>query len=108
MRSVPVPGVWPSAPRLSFGPEYRDLAPPRDCCVLCGVCVVGRVGGPKKRKEGCRRLVAIHGRDGATAAPREWFRTQETMMTHMRHAHHMRDGDDCDIPNNKEESRAYE
>ena len=64
--------IWPGVPR-SWAP--------RDCCVLCGVCVVGRVGGPKKRKRGCRRLVAIHGRDGAAAASHEWFRTQETMMS---------------------------
>ena len=35
----------------------------------------------KKRKRGCRRLVATHGRDGVAAASREWFHTQETMMS---------------------------
>jgi len=49
--------------------------------VLCGVCVVGRVGGPKKKKRGCRRLVIIRGRDGATTFPREKVsHTQKIMM----------------------------
>ena len=34
----------------------------------------------EKRKRGCRRLVAIHGRDGAAAAFRELFRTEDFMM----------------------------
>ena len=46
----------------------------------CGAAEAFPVGPPKKRKRGCRRLVAIHGRDGAAAACREMFRTQETMM----------------------------
>ena len=49
----------------------------------CGVCVVGGVGGPNKKDEGGVGglwLVAIRGRDGAAAASREWFRTQEIIM----------------------------
>ena len=49
--------------------------------MLCGVCVVGRVGGPKKKKRGCRRLVIVRGRDGATAVSREKVsHTQKIMM----------------------------
>ena len=52
MRSVPVPGVWPSALRLSFGPEYRDLAPPgiAACCVGRLCCWVG--GRSEKKGRG--------------------------------------------------------
>ena len=41
-------------------------------CLSCGVS--------EKRKRGCRRLVAIRGRNGSVAISRERFRTQETMM----------------------------
>ena len=80
MRRVPVFGAWPSALRFSFGPEYRDLTPPgiAACCVASVLLGVWEVR--KKRKRGCRRLVAIRDRDGAAAASREWFRTQEIMM----------------------------
>ena len=66
----PCAGARPVANRRFCSGAPRFLTP-RDR-VLCGVCDVGRVGGPtKKMKGGCRRLVIIRGCDGAATVSRE-------------------------------------
>ena len=49
------------------------MAQPKRSLVRCEL-------SSEEKKGGCRRLVVIRGRDGAAAASREWFRTQEIMM----------------------------
>ena len=46
-----------------------------DVCAVAE-CLLILVGCPKRRKRGCRRLVAIGGRDGAAAASREVSHTR--------------------------------
>ena len=41
----------------------------------CGAAEAFPASSPKKKKRGCRRLVIIRGRDGATTVSRERFRT---------------------------------